>query len=886
MQTTQTTKTTCPYCGVGCGVLVQQDAAGTVTVKPDPEHPANLGRLCSKGTALADTLNHPQRLLYPEINANRVSWGEATTAVASHFSRIIAEHGADAVAFYVSGQLLTEDYYVANKLMKGFMGSANIDTNSRLCMSSAVAAHKRAFGEDLVPCSYEDLEAADLIVLVGSNTAWCHPVLYQRMVKAKKNNPNLRVITVDPRRTQTADLADLHLGLAPGTDAVLFNGLLVSLAEQGLQADVFLTQSTQGLDAAIAAAVTSSPNATSVAEQCRLEVADVEQFFQWFGATEKVITVFSQGINQSSSGVDKGNAIINCHLFSGRIGKTGMGPFSFTGQPNAMGGREVGGLANQLAAHLDIDKPEHRDLVQRFWQSPVMAQQAGLKAVDLFQAIEAGKVKAVWIMATNPVVSLPDADQVRRALEKCELVVVSDCVQNTDTMAYAHIRLPALTWGERNGTVTNTERCITRQRPFLPAPAEAKQDWEILRDVAQAMGFGEYFAYQSAADVFREHVALSAFENTGGRCFNLSAWQGISAAAYDALQPTQWPVTAANESGTSRLFADGKFFTATGKAQFIAVTPRAPQSMRTADYPFVFNTGRVRDHWHTMTRTGVSARLSAHISEPYVEIHPCDARDQGLQDGQLASVHNAYGELLLRVKTSRSQQRGSLFSPMHWSAQFSRAAGVGKLIPPVTDPISGQPESKHATVAIKPFHAQWHGFLLSRRQLEPNAAYWTCMKVEQAWRYEISDNQAPHDWAHFARELLCQHDTAVNWIEYFDSRRHTYRAARFVGGQLESCLFVSTSAELLPSRDWLVSLFAQATLQPADRASLLAGKPAVAGEDKGRTVCACFNVGEKTIRKAIAEQGLKTVEDIGRCLNAGTNCGSCIPELKTFLVRP
>ncbi len=880
----QTTKTTCPYCGVGCGVLVQQDDSGTFTVKPDKQHPANLGRLCSKGTALAETLDHPQRLLYPEIDGQRVSWETATTTIASRFQQIIAEHGAEAVAFYVSGQLLTEDYYVANKLMKGFIGAGNIDTNSRLCMSSAVAAYKRAFGEDLVPCSFEDLEQAQLIVLVGSNAAWCHPVLYQRMVKAKKYNPALKVINIDPRRTQTSDLADLHLGLAPGTDAILFNGLLAWLAENGHTDAAFVNQSTAGMAQAVAMAQTTSPSVQSVAEQCGLSVDEVERFFTLFGSTQQVVTVFSQGINQSSSGVDKGNALINCHLLTGRIGKPGMGPFSFTGQPNAMGGREVGGLANQLAAHLDIDNPEHRALVQDFWQSPTMAKGAGLKAVDLFQAIGSGKVKAVWIMGTNPVVSLPDSEQVRAALAQCELVIVSDCVSHTDTLELAHIRLPALGWGERNGTVTNSDRTISRQPPFLPAPGEAQQDWEILTGVAHAMGFAAHFPYQSAHEIFCEHAALSAYRNAGTRCFNIGAWQDLSAVDYDALQPTQWPLDAAGQ-GTVRLFADGTFFTASGKAQFIAVQARLPHAVRTPIFPFVLNTGRVRDHWHTLTRTGISPRLSAHVAEPYVEIHPGDARDQGLQDGAIARIHNGTHHILVKVKTSRDQQRGSLFVPMHWNGQFSSAASVGRLIPAVVDPISGQPESKHAVVAIELYSVAWQGFLISRRKipLAGLSPYSTAIKVEHAWRYELSGTETSDNWAAFARAWLCQDEDGVNWTEYLDTARQTYRAARFTGEQLESCLFISAAGGVLPARDWLVSLFAHESLLPADRASLLAGKPAVAGEDKGRTVCACFNVGENTIRKAIAEQGLDSVESIGRCLNAGTNCGSCLPELQALL---
>jgi assimilatory nitrate reductase catalytic subunit len=672
------------------------------------------------------------------------------------------------------------------------------------------------------------------------------------------------------------------LGLAPGTDAILFNGLLAWLAENGHTDQAFVSQSTAGMAQAVAMAKTTTPNVQAVAEQCRLPIEDVQRFYALFGATAQVVTVFSQGINQSSSGVDKGNALINCHLLTGRIGKVGAGAFSFTGQPNAMGGREVGGLANQLAAHLDIDNPEHRALVQDFWQSPTMATGAGLKAVDLFQAIGAGKVKAVWIMGTNPVVSLPDSERVRAALAQCELVIVSDCVSHTDTLELAHIRLPALGWGERNGTVTNSDRTISRQPPFLPAPGEAQQDWEILTAVAHKLGFAAHFPYQAAHEVFCEHAALSDYRNAGTRCFNIGAWQDLTAAQYDALPPTQWPLDAAGQ-GTVRLFADGKFFTASGKAQFIAVQPRLPQAVRSAKFPFVLNTGRVRDHWHTLTRTGISPRLSAHIAEPYVEMHPCDARDQGFQEGGIARIYNGTQHILVKVKTSRDQQRGSLFVPMHWSGQFSGAAGVGRLIPAVVDPISGQPESKHAVVAIEAYRVVWQGFLISRRKLMPTTGYWTAIKTENAWRYEFASSSPIADWAAFARDLLCQHADGVNWTEYLDIARQTYRAARFTGAQLESCLFISAAGGALPARDWLVGLFTHEQLPKVDRTGLLLGKPAVAGEDKGRTVCACFNVGEQTIRKAIAEQGLDSVASIGRCLNAGTNCGSCLPELQALL---
>src|SRR5512134_2363280 len=473
------THTTCSYCGVGCGVVAARDGSGAWMVKGDSWHPANFGRLCSKGSALAETLSLDGRLLYPMIGDRRASWNEALDVVADGFRRVIERDGPDAVAFYVSGQLLTEDYYVANKLMKGFIGSANIDTNSRLCMASAVAGYRRAFGADTVPNDYTDLEQADLVVLVGSNLAWCHPVLFQRVSAAKAANAKLRVVLIDPRRTQTADIADLFLQLRPGTDVVLFNGLLNYLRREDALDLEFLDAHTEGFGAALRVAKESAASITAVASACGLAEDDVLEFYRWFARTPRTVTAFSQGVNQSTSGTDKVNAIVNVHLATGRIGKPGTGPFSLTGQPNAMGGREVGGLANQLAAHMDFS-PENVERVARFWGSPRMATRPGLKAVDLFEAIEQGSVKTVWIMSTNPVVSMPDADRVRRALERCELVVVSDCIRDTDTTRCAHVLLPAATWGEKSGTVTNSERRISRQRSFMPAPGESRPDWWIV----------------------------------------------------------------------------------------------------------------------------------------------------------------------------------------------------------------------------------------------------------------------------------------------------------------------------------------------------------------------------------------------------------------------
>ena len=705
-------QTTCPYCGVGCGIVATVDAAGAVEIAGDRTHPANSGRLCSKGAALGETVDLEGRLLFPQVGRRQVGWDEALQVVASTFGRVVAEHGPDAVAFYISGQLLTEDYYVVNKFAKGFLGTANVDTNSRLCMASAVAAHKRAFGSDTVPVCYEDLERAKLIVLVGANSAWCHPVLFQRIVQARRDHPDLQVVVIDPRRTATCDIADQHLPLRPGSDAMLFNGLLHYIAQNDEVNHAFVEQCTEGFDEALQAARRSAPTIAQVAEHCQLAADEVARFYRLFARTERVVTVFSQGINQSTSGSDKGNAIINCHLATGRIGRPGAGPFSVTGQPNAMGGREVGGLANQLAAHMELERPDHRRRVQAFWGSPTIAQRPGLKAVELFKAVAAGRVKALWIMGTNPAVSLPDASQVREALAACPFVVVSDCMADTDTMRYAQVRLPALAWGEKSGMVTNSERRISRQRAFLPAPGQARPDWWAVCEVARRMGFAAAFSYRTAADIFREHAALSGYENEGERDFDLSAAAQISDQDYEQWQPRQWPLNAAQPEGTARMFTRGRFFTPNGRARFIAVTPRSPVVETDESFPLILNTGRVRDQWHTMTRTGKAARLNEHEPEPFAQIHPQDAARYGnIMDGDLVRVFSRWGEILVRAHVDEQQRPGSVFVPFHWNDTNSLRAVVGSVINDAVDPLSGQPEFKQTPVRIEPYRAGWHGFV-------------------------------------------------------------------------------------------------------------------------------------------------------------------------------
>ena len=871
-------RSTCPYCGVGCGVRIDREADGRFRVTGDTAHPANFGRLCSKGTALAETLNATDgRLREARIGPRRVSAEAAVAEVAQRFARTIAEHGPDSVAFYVSGQLLTEDYYVANKLMKGFIGSANIDTNSRLCMSSAVAGHKRAFGADIVPVSYDDLEQADLVVLVGSNLAWCHPVLFQRIMAVRKRRP-LRLVCIDPRRTATAEQCDVHLPIRAGADVALFNGLLVQLAERGLVDAAYVADHTVGADAALAAARADVPDLAAMADRTGLDAAALQGFVDEFVATSRVVTVFSQGVNQSSQGTDKVNSILNCHLFSGRIGKPGAGPLSITGQPNAMGGREVGGLANMLAAHMDFD-PASCDRVQRFWGSPTIATAPGRKAVDLFRAVEAGEIKAVWIMATNPVASLPDADQVRRALEACPFVVVSECYERTDTLPYADVVLPATTWGERDGTVTNSERCISRQHPARQPGDGLRHDWQWICAVAKAMGHGAAFDFRSSADVFAEHVALTAFENDGARDFDLSGWAGIDRDAYDRLSPTRWPVRA---GGAVPLLSDGRYYTPDRRARFVAVQHQPPRHVPDALFPLVLNTGRLRDQWHTMTRTGRSERLMQHQPDPVVSVHPDDAASYGLADGGFAQVRSQWGEALCKVEVTDSQQPGTVFMSIHWTDCTSGAAKVARLVNPATDPVSGQPESKHTPVSVASWQPGWHVLVVADTPLTPPmAAHWTVNPTGQLWLVEAAGTGSPVGLLNWAEGVVGD-DEDVMRVE--DSRRGRVRMARVdADGRLVCAMFVSTDPAGLPVRGQLGRQAAQPLSDPMARIELLAGKPAAAGCDTGRTVCACFNVGINTIREAIVKHQLHDAAGIGRLLRAGTNCGSCVPELNRLV---
>ncbi len=880
-------RTTCAYCGVGCGIEAVVTGPRELTIKGDPVHPANFGKLCSKGTHLGETVGLEGRLLHPMIGEERASWDDALGLVADRMRDCIAQHGPDSVAFYVSGQLLTEDYYVANKLMKGFIGSGNIDTNSRLCMASAVAAHNRAFGEDVVPGTYDDLEQADLILLVGSNTAWCHPVIWQRIERARELR-GTKIVVIDPRRTETAEQADLHVPVAPDGDTALFGALLTEMHARGLVDEAFLADR----------CVVPEGFWEGPAGEAGVSQDTFARLAELVAAHPRMVTLFSMGANQSVGGTDKGNAIINLHLATGRISKPGAGPFSMTGQPNAMGGREVGGLANMLACHLGFGEDERAD-VAAFWQAPNLCAGPGLKAVDMFRAVHDGRIKFLWVMATNPAVSMPDAGFVREALSRCPTVVVSDVLAETDTGAFAHVRLPALGWAEKDGTVTNSERTVSRQRTLLSPPGEARADWAIMCQVAARMGWGEAFEYQSVAGVFREYAAMTALAVRHGKVLDLTDQARLSNAGYEDMAPFRW--------GGDYPLAE-RFPTPDGKARLIAV---APQPVRhDPAYPLRLNTGRYRDQWHTMTRTGLSPTLSQHRREPLVEVHPADALAGGLTDGGLARVTSPSGTAVFRVSISDGQRRGSLFVPMHWTDRFAGEGRANRLPDQGTDPVSGQPGFKDSAAGIEAVVPDWRAFLVSssdsplppptpsvlslskdRPSVAENSApegksspstssgqagvggevvYWVRSRVPGGWLTELAGEGAID-----ADALL----PAGERLEVADATKGMRRiAVREEDGALIAALYVTRSGTL-PSRDWVA---AQLGETDAGASELLAARPSTPAPDRGPIVCVCHGIGETEIGCAIAA-GACSVATVGEATRAGTNCGSCRPALAKLI---
>jgi ferredoxin-nitrate reductase len=690
-------RSVCCYCGVGCGIVVTRDDRGRVTVAGDPDHPVNRGQLCSKGRNLHHTVNdRSDRILRPRLRDTRdgpwreVTWDEAMDRIARELRRVLADHGPRAAAFYVSGQCLTEEYYAANKLVKGFLGSNNIDTNSRLCMSSAVTAYKLTLGEDAVPGCYEDVDLADCWLVAGANPAWCHPILWRR-VEARRQGPSPgRLIVIDPRRTQTAADADLHLALRPGTDALLFRALARLLIEQGFVNAPFVDDHVEGWDE-FRDEVLRHP-VEQDAELCGLEVADLVQAARWIGESRGFVSLWAMGLNQSQDGVDKNLGLLALHLITGRIGTPGNTPFSLTGQPNAMGGREVGGMATMLPAHRDLGNPDHRAEVARAWGVGPLDDQPGLTATEMVEALTDGRLKAVWVTCTNPAVSLPDQSRAAEAFGRAELVVVQEISERADTLDWADVVLPAATWAEKSGTMTNSERRVSRLEALVPPPGEALADVEILHRLAQAMGWGDQFPSDPEI-LWKEHAAL-----TRGTRIDQS---GLDPARWAPGTTYQWPVAVPGSPGTPRLFTDGVFYRPNGRAKLFAPAHLSLPAPTDRQFPLVLTSGRLRDQWHTMTRTGKVARLGLHEPECFLEIHPADAGPRGIADGQLVEIASRQGRAKVRARVTDTIRAGVVFLPMHWGRLAGNDGALANgLTSRRVDRRSQQPDLKYEPVEV------------------------------------------------------------------------------------------------------------------------------------------------------------------------------------------
>ncbi|MEP4532563.1 MAG: molybdopterin-dependent oxidoreductase [Cyclobacteriaceae bacterium] len=695
-------KSTCSYCGVGCGIVVTKDRKGRLQVKGDETHPVNKGMLCSKGMNLHYTvMDQSDRLLYPEMRwsrqheMERVDWDTAIGRAAAVFKTFIEQHGPDSVGFYVSGQCLTEEYYLANKIVKGFLGTNNIDTNSRLCMSSAVVGYKKTLGDDAVPISYEDIELSDTILIAGANPAWCHPILFRRIEKHKAENPDVKIIVVDPRVTDSCALADIHLQVKPGTDQSLFYAIGRYLIDQNMIDEDFIANHCNGYEAY--AKEVRRKTMIEYAAICDVPLDAIVQTARLIGQAKGFLTMWAMGINQSTSGVNQNLALINLNLITGKIGKPGNGPFSLTGQPNAMGGREVGGLSNLLAAHRDLANPAHRQEVADFWGVDKIQEKPGLTATEMFKALKSGQMKAIWVICTNPSVSMPNARLVDEALKAARFVVVQDISKNSDTVKYADLVLPAAAWLEKEGTMTNSERRITHLSKAVDAPGEALPDAEILIRFANAMGF-DGFKYDNVGEVYEEYTQI-----TKGTAIDIS---GLTYSRLKEMNSVQWPVPSPEHTGTSRLFENGKFLTPDQRANIQAPGAFVDHEQTSQIQPLVLITGRIRDQWHTMTKTGKVAKLRKHIDRPYLEIHPDDAQERGISDGTPVIVTNARGEVKVPAKLNDGMKRGVVFLPMHWGKKFQSDLGrANNLTSDAVDPQSKQPGYKYAAVQVEKYHS-------------------------------------------------------------------------------------------------------------------------------------------------------------------------------------
>nr|WP_298143213.1 nitrate reductase [uncultured Pseudomonas sp.] len=891
----QITASTCCYCGVGCGVLIEHDDEKILGVQGDPEHPANFGKLCSKGSTLHLTGDLDARALYPELRLGkglaraRTDWDSALDHAANVFAETIREHGPDSVAFYISGQLLTEDYYAFNKLARALVGTNNIDSNSRLCMSSAVVGYKRSLGADAPPCSYEDIEQSDCLLIAGSNMAYAHPVLFRRLEEAKAKRPDMQVIVIDPRRTDTCDLADLHLPIVPGTDVALFHGILHILMWEGWIDRAYIDAHTEGFDALKTLVRDYSPQ--MVSELCGISQESLQQCARMIGSAPSFLSLWCMGLNQSSSGSAKNSALINLHLATGQIGKPGAGPFSLTGQPNAMGGRETGSLSNLLPGHRDAANAQHRTEVADYWGVEALPESTGLTAIELFEAVRAGKVKALWIACTNPAQSLPDQNKVHEALAACPFVVVQEAFFTTETCHYADLLLPAASWGEKEGTVTNSERRVSHVRRAVSAPAEARPDWAITTDFARRLekllrpGLPSLFGFSNPMELFDEYKHLTA-----KRDLDLS---GLSYAILDNQGPQQWPFPAGATQGTARLYGDGRFPTANTRAQFHADPYRAPKEKRETRYSLTLNTGRLRDQWHGMSRTGTAARLFGHVEDAVLSLHPDELRRRRLQSGDLIKVRSRRGSLIVPVQADDSVRSGQAYLPMHWGDRFLKGLGTNVLTQPAFDPLSKQPELKHAGIEVEKVELPWTFFALvegevqtrfqALRPLFEGFAYANLTltgRERPALLIRAASTVAPQP------ELLAQIDRLLDLhqgpvLAYDDPRKAVGKRVRIEEGRIVSLRLAGETI----ARDWLKSLWSEGQADADLRRWLLAplSTPpgAASGKKAGKTLCNCLNVSEDAVCAGIA-RGLD-LAGLKQELKCGTSCGSCVPEIKRLL---
>jgi ferredoxin-nitrate reductase len=679
-------------------MIVKKDRNNRLTVEGDPDHPVNKGMLCSKGMNLqhvvqdtSDRLLHPQMRWSRNHPLERVTWDVAMNRAAAVFRSTIKKYGPDSVGFYVSGQCLTEEYYIANKLVKGFIGTNNIDTNSRLCMSTAVAAYTNMLGEDAVPVCYDDIELSDCLLIAGANPAWCHPILFRRMEAHKRSNPNVRIIVVDPRKTQSCASADLHLQILPGTDVYLYHAIGRVLLENGDVAYDFVSKHTENFEEYRSALLKMS--VAEFANACDVPERDIRLAAEWISDSKGFLTLWAMGLNQSSIGFRKNSALISLNLLTGKIGKPGSGPFSLTGQPNAMGGREVGGLATMLAAHRSITNANHREEVEEFWRSGPISDKPGLTAVQMLEALERGDLRALWVVCTNPVITWPDSRRAEAALKNARFLVVQDISRKSDTVKLADLVLPAAGHFEKEGTMTNSERRITHLQKILDPPGEAKPDVDILLSFAKAMGFTG-FDHSSPAEVYTEHTKLTKNTNID-----------ISGLSYERLKEEgsmQWPVNDVSPNGTDRLFTDHRFYTPTGRARFPVLNePENVSEPPIPEFPLILTTGRIRDQWHTMTKTGKVNKLKRHISKPFLEINPADAEVRDIHDGDIVIVHNPRGEVQVRATVTTDIRKGVVFLPMHWGLVFNDdLARANNLTSTLTDPLSREPDFKFSTVEV------------------------------------------------------------------------------------------------------------------------------------------------------------------------------------------